>query len=500
MNLRIRITAFAIFAGLLAARAEAQSPAVPSPWPASTPSREGLAPKPLCDMLAWMRDSGLEFHALAIVKNGKLVASVGFDPFEPGTPQNVYSCTKSFLSTLVGIASAEGRFPPLDAKIAEYLPEYDYGDPSDPRRRITFAHILSQSSGYPAVYSWDFERVVDTETYIIHKGLVAEPGAAFLYNSGTLNIVSAALQKAVGMKSSEYARAKLLAPLGIRDWAWSGDGAGVTTGGTNLCVSCLDLAKLGYLYLRKGDWFGKRVVPAEWVELATKSRFRPTGMNRAEDCGYGYLWWIDEWGGFSSHGSAGQFCFVLPAWDMVVAFTSSLPADKFPVPYDLVKRYILPAAEAGKGSAPDPEGDAAFAGLSGSLAAREGPVLPLPSAAAMIAGVEFACEKNPLGMDSFRLDFPEAGLARIAIMMEGAEGGPIVFPAGMRGKLNLSLSGDGGMAARAEWVGDRSFRLHAFDMRAGMDFTVDFDESGGAIVRARCAAYGIDAAWKATGR
>jgi CubicO group peptidase (beta-lactamase class C family) len=499
MNLYARVAPLALIAGLLVScsRVQAPVPALSSPWPAATPSRVGLAPKPLTDMLERIRLSGLEFRSLVIVKDGKLAASVGFDPFEPDTPQNVYSCTKSFLSTLVGIASAEGLFPPLDAKIAEYLPDYDYGDDdSDPRRRITFAHLLSQSSGFPAVYSWDFERVVDTEAYIIHKGLVAEPGAAFLYNSGTLNIVSAALQKAVGMKTSEYAKARLFAPLGIRDWAWSGDGAGVTTGGTNLCLSCLDLAKLGYLYLRKGDWFGKRVLPSEWVERATQARFKPSGMNRAEDCGYGYLWWIDDWGGFSSHGSAGQFCFVLPAEDLVVAFTSSLPAEKFPIPYDLMKECVLPALRAGRGAPPDPVGDAAFAALAASFAARARPVAALPPAAASIAGKRFVCGKNPLGMKWFSLDFPEAGSARIAIMSEGDEK-PLRFNASLGARLALRLAEGGGIAARGEWAGDGSFGLLVFDMRARMDFAVDFDGAGGASVKASSPAYGIDAAWKA---
>ena len=67
----------------------------------------------------------------------------------------------------------------------------------------------------------------------------------------------------------------------------------------------------------------------------------------------------------------------------------------------------------------------------------------------------------------------------------------------MGGKLDLNIGPEGGMAARAAWVGQRSLRLLAFDMRALMDLRVDFDESGGARVRARSPAYGIDAEWKA---
>ncbi len=422
---------------------------------------------------------------------------MGFDPFQSDTPQNLYSCTKSFLSTLVGIASAEGLFPDLKSRVSDYLGEYDFGEASDPRRRISFEQLMTQSSGFPPVLSWDFERVVDTERYVLYRKLVAEPGTKFIYNSGTLNLVSAALQKATGMKTSEYAGLRLFGPLGITDWAWSGDGMGITTGGTNLCLSAMDLAKLGYLSLRRGLWRGRRVLPADWVERATSSRWKPTNMNRAEDSGYGMLWWVDEWGGYSSHGAAGQFCFVVPNLDLVVVFTASLSADKFPLPYDLMKRYILPAAEAGKRAAADPAGDAALATRASSLGPKSHAVAALPAVAMRMAGAKFYCEKNPLGMEYFQIDFPQPGITRVNIKTSGEFGETKSFSAGMGGRFLVAMSAGGGTAAKADWVGERSLRLMVFDMKALMEFTVVFDAASGATVRARSAAYGMDAAWRA---
>ena len=67
-------------------------------------------------------------------------------------------------------------------------------------------------------------------------------------------------------------------------------------------------------------------------------------MNRAEDSGYGYLWWIDgQWGGYSAHGAGGQFIFVVPRLDLVVVFVSQLEAPDFPLPWDLMRGYVLPA-------------------------------------------------------------------------------------------------------------------------------------------------------------
>jgi CubicO group peptidase (beta-lactamase class C family) len=116
---------------------------------------------------------------------------------------------------------------------------------------------------------------------------------------------------------------KLFAPLGIRDWSWETDGAGVSIGGAHLSLTAMDCARIGYLYLKKGDWFGTRVLPASWVEAATRTHSRPFGMNRAEDSGYGYLWWVDEaWDGFSAHG-AGVSTF---SWCRIWTWWPSSPA------------------------------------------------------------------------------------------------------------------------------------------------------------------------------
>ena len=465
-----------------------------APWPLSTPSREGLDPRLLTGMLTTMRESGLEFRSLIIVKGGKLVASVGFDPFEPSTPQNIYSATKSFLTTLVGIARDEGLFPALDSPVAGYLDGYDFGKADDPRRRISFAHLLSQSSGYSPIWSWDFLRVVDAESYVVQKPLVAEPGSAFLYNSGTLNLLSAALQKATGMRSADYAASRLMGPLGIDRWAWPGDGAGVTTGGTGLCISAIDLARLGYLYLRGGMWNGHRLVSREWISEATTFRFRPAKMGRAEDFGYGYLWWLDEWGGYSAHGSGGQYCYVIPDLDLVVVFTASLSPGNFPLPWDYMKRFVLPAAGKGKGKgpAPDPEGDAAFAALAEQLGPHGHEPRALPMIAKALSGATFVCAQNPLGIASFRLDFARNGPVGVDINYASEFDAPLGFEAGTDGLVRVAMGKDGVIAARAEWEDERRLGLLVFDMQGLIRFSLLFDATDAVQVHVTSATYGFD--------
>ncbi len=101
------------------------------------------------------------------------------------------------------------------------------------------------------------------------------------------------------------------------------------------------MAKFGYLYLQKGIWNKRRIVSPSWIETSTKKHVESKPMNSAEDHGYGYLWWINSFGGFSAHGTGGQYIFVIPDRNMVVVFTGELELKDFPKPYELTEKYLL---------------------------------------------------------------------------------------------------------------------------------------------------------------
>ena len=133
------------------------------------------------------------------------------------------------------------------------------------------------------------------------------------------------------MSLQAYTEQELFQPLGITDSSWSSDPAGITTGATGLALRPRDLARFGYLYLQQGQWGDTQVLPKEWVAASTSKHMETKGlMNAAEDDGYGYLWWIDLFGGYSAHGFGGQFIYVLPGLDMLVVFTGGLPDCSFP--------------------------------------------------------------------------------------------------------------------------------------------------------------------------
>jgi hypothetical protein len=150
------------------------------------------------------------------------------------------------------------------------------------------------------------------------------------------------------------------------------------------------MAKIGYLYLHDGEWNGKQLLPKEWVETSTSKHIQTKGlMNAAEDDGYGYLWWIDSFGGYSAHGFGGQYIFVIPSLDMVIVFTGGLPDSLFPLPSQLVKSYLIPAARATKPLAPNAQAVQSLASRFQAIEQGEQSNAPLPQIAQVISGKTF---------------------------------------------------------------------------------------------------------------
>src|SRR6476659_10029224 len=138
-------------------------------------------------------------------------------------------------------------------------------------------------------------------------------------------MLSAAVQKATGQTLLDYLKPRLFDPLGIAKPTWEASPQGISAGGYGLSVRTEDIAKFGQLYLQKGKWNGKQLVPAAWCEEAT-ARQTSNGSNPKSDWdqGYGYQFWRCRHGAYRGDGAFGQYCVVLPEQDAVIAITSGL--------------------------------------------------------------------------------------------------------------------------------------------------------------------------------
>ncbi|WP_353717775.1 serine hydrolase [Dyadobacter sp. 676] len=234
-----------------------------------------------------------------------------------------------------------------------------------------------------------------------------EPGTFFVYNSGATYMLSAIIQKITGQTLLEYLKPRLFQPLAIDDMDWEVDPKGINTGGWGLRVKTEDIAKFGQLYLQKGEYNGKRILPAAWVEEATRSHIMSKGNNRKPEDddwqqGYGYQFWRCRNGAYRGDGAFGQYCIVMPKEDMVVAITSE--TGDMQAILNHVWNHILPTVKA-TGVPADKDMQAQMQKKLGSLALPLTPGKPASELASKMNGKRFKLADNELKITRVSFEF-----------------------------------------------------------------------------------------------
>ncbi|MFS0553871.1 serine hydrolase domain-containing protein [Brevibacillus sp. 179-C9.3 HS] len=269
--------------------------------------------------------------------------------------QKINSCTKSFISALIGIALDQGVIPSLDTPIVHYFPYLEKETVDPVKRSITLFHLLTMTPGFdwPEFGEWQsFPRMLyspDWVRFVLDRPLLDQPGEKMNYNSGCSHLLSAILQKASGTSTYDFAQKHLFRPLNMQDSYWYSDGQGIHNGGDGLRLTSNDMAKLGFLYLQNGKWQDKQIVPAAWVQESIQPKFRTYERIGS----YGLHWWSnridpskdwteDNWYYFAL-GFGGQYIIVVPSRDLIVVFNSEI-YDHSLRPLALFRQYILAAS------------------------------------------------------------------------------------------------------------------------------------------------------------
>lgn len=227
-------------------------------------------------------------NCMLVTRHGKVVGEWYWNGTKASSTQEVFSATKSYASTLVGIAQSEGKLDITDAA-SKYITEWK----GTPAEAITVKHLLSNNSGRHWDYETDYIKMAvgapDKTQFAIDLGVDAAPGEVWAYNNSAIQTLDRVLTKATGRSPADYAEEKLLGPIGMADSTMKKDKAGNTLTFMGLDSSCRDMARFGWLFLNRGNWDGTQVVPSEWVKEATTSS---QDLNQA----YGYLWWLNHRG------------------------------------------------------------------------------------------------------------------------------------------------------------------------------------------------------------
>jgi CubicO group peptidase (beta-lactamase class C family) len=313
-------------------------------WRHASPSDLGMDQHKLNDFVDYMRTRGSGLNSMTIVKDGYIVLDEYFGGFRKEEKHNIYSCTKSVVSTLFAIAQEKGNIGGLDTKLVDMFSGYKFKNLDEWKQQITLEDLLTMRAGFDArdsyLYNWEGLREMldstDTLQYILDLPMSEEPGTRFEYTNGVSHLISHIVSISTGVKTNKFAEEHLFKPLGIESYKWETDEDNVPWGYSNLYITPHDMAKFGYLFLSEGKWEDMQIVTAEWVEKATRKHTDATLKD-----GYGYKWWIDEDGYYLALGYFGQFIFVVPDYNLVVVSTGNT-RDNFDFAIRLLESHILP--------------------------------------------------------------------------------------------------------------------------------------------------------------
>jgi CubicO group peptidase (beta-lactamase class C family) len=355
--------------------------------PRSTPEAEGIASSAILDFIRAAAAQLDSLHSVMIVRHGAVVAEGWWSPYAAQYPHMMFSVSKSFTSTAVGLAISEGLLT-LDDRVVELLP-HDLPAEVDARlSALTVRHLLTMTTGHAAdtVALAEDSHGDNWARAILAKPLEYTPGTHYVYNSGATHLLAAIVQRVTGERLLDYLGPRLFEPLGITDATWESSPQGIDAGGWGLSITTEQLATFGQLLLQRGQWHGSQLVPAEWIDEATSLQVDTSSADHDLDGrqGYGFQFWRNRLAGYRADGAFGQFCLVLPEQDAVVVLTSALPVAQ--VALDLVWEHLLPAF----GDSALPPSESPLAGVLATLALPIVAGEATTATADRVAGIRFS--------------------------------------------------------------------------------------------------------------
>lgn len=365
--------------------------------PRSTPEAEGVSSEGIRQFVDAAEASTHELHSFMVLRHGKVVAEGWWHPYRPDLKHTMYSCSKSFTATAIGFAVSEKRLTVND-KVISFFPDDVPANISPNLAALRVRDLLSMSVGQEPDPTPVIRQDSNWVRAFLAAPIVHPPGSKFLYNSLATYVLSAIVQKVTGQTTLDYLAPRLFEPLGIRGMDWENDPQGINVGGWGLRLKTEDMAKFGQLFLQKGRWNGRQILPEAWVEEASTLKIvqhpdLPQAKKDSSDWeqGYAYQMWRSRHNSYRGDGAYGQFIMVLPELDAVVVGTAE--THDMQGEFNLVWKYLLPALR----NEPVPANKKTTSALRQKLATLALPVPPKTAASPLakeISGKTLALSPN----------------------------------------------------------------------------------------------------------
>jgi CubicO group peptidase (beta-lactamase class C family) len=462
-------------------------------WRQSTPEAQGLDSTVLAQMVESVSQKKLNVHSVTVLRHGYIVMDAYFCPYRQDALHDVASVTKSITSAPVGIAVDKGLFS-TDKRLLSYFSEEVPKDPEPSKKQITVDNLLTMRPGMDCGFKPGeqeleaMRRTDDWVRYALALPMIDPPGTKFGYCSPGFHLLSSILTAATHEPEADFGRKYLFEPIGIKQVVWPPDPQGRTHGWGDSHFFAHDLARLGYLYLHKGNWNGKQIISSDWVARSTAVHAN-TGRPGVD---YGYGWWLypdQNPREFSANGRGGQKITVWPDKDMIVVITGA------GYPASAVGPVVASAIKSDGALPENAEGDRL---LGEKIAEAQKPpeaqpVSAVPDTASRVSGVFYNLPRNPSRLDGISLVFgkPRSSEAQAKIRYVGQD---LTLPVGLDGVYRLGPNGPLHLlaGARGHWTSASEFLLdlnfisninhYTLAMRfAGDSVEVAMNESSGLI-------------------
>jgi CubicO group peptidase (beta-lactamase class C family) len=357
-------------------------------------------------------------HSLIIMRNGKIVSETYRKLCSPADRHQLFSLSKSFVSTAIGIAIGEGLIS-LDDKIVKFFPEYLSDKVGERMRSATIRDCLTMRSGRDTcgLFGNQYRELGDGRHFannrpwmqnLLEEELVYDPGTVFFYDSSATYTLSAILHRAAGQGLLDYLRPRFFEPIGIGpDIIWDRDPEGIECGGWGLNLSTREIALAAQVWLNYGKTRdGKILVPEDYMRLAL-SKQADNSMRAEKDwkSGYGFQFWVCHNGFVRGDGANGQFAVMSPELDIAVIGTSGIC--DMQGQFDIMWNKLLPAVQ----DAPLPENEAALADLRNAEREFEFDFGPVGAPQKAFKSVAFEVGENPFRIKTVSVVQDGGGLA-----------------------------------------------------------------------------------------
>ena len=453
-------------------------------WQTSSPEEQGMDSATLAKLVEFGTSRSLD--SLLIARHGKIVMDAYYAPYTADIPHVINSATKAVIGTLTAIASKDGLLDSPNHPMLAFFSDRSVANLDDKKQAITLQSLLDMTSGIDWREPLDsrpdsqieMERSPDWIKFILDRPMSRTPGDLFNYNSGNPHLLSAILTRLTGLSAEDYAKATLFGPLGISAWKWRHDPQGLSIGGYGLALQPRDMAKIGYLYLRHGEWEGRPIVPPSWTEKASHAT---VNMNTAFDTELRYsnfFWVLPNKKVYMANGYHCQLIMVFPEPDIVAVTT----ARDF-CPLGRLADLISGAVKSETALTPNPTSADLLANKIRDISTEKPTdVGDTPEIASAVSGKTYNFPGNALGVKSLSLTLADPHPRYNLEIYSRDQTKPSLKFTGPIGLDGLYRKSDptfaGIIATKGKWLNDHTFMIERLTLGGGLEeqrWTLWFD-------------------------